>query len=211
MKPIDTKATDSSQPSEDSPTSSAQVPTTCSSDQTQANKKKASDSNSIQESRSNPEISPHDVLFGRGGGTNRHTGNIHFRDLVSSKQPAYVQARKMDKTLIAKSIVAHVRGKNGRFLKNEKGKWVDVGDKKATEKTSQALREGLSDRMREVVKEGGVGLSKLKQIGYCVYGDTITRGGVQKRVRSYESETQQRTGGYTSNSKDERKPAASRK
>ena len=118
MKPIDTKATDSSQPSEDSPTSSAQVPTTCSSDQTQnANKKKASDSNSIQESRSNPEISPHDVLFGRGGGTNRHTGNIHFRDLVSSKQPAYVQARKMDKTLIAKSIVAHVRGKNGRFLK----------------------------------------------------------------------------------------------
>jgi hypothetical protein len=29
-----------------------------------------------------------------------------------------------------------------RFV-DEKGKWVDVGDKKATEKTSQALREGL--------------------------------------------------------------------
>jgi len=36
--------------------------------------------------------------------------------------------------------------KNGRFLKfhAESGLWHDVGNKKATEKTSQALREGLA-------------------------------------------------------------------
>jgi hypothetical protein len=128
-------------------------------------------------------ISENDVLFGRGGGTNRHVGNIYFRDLVSEHQPAYVQARKRDKTRIAKSIVAQVRNRNGRFLRKENGKWIDVGDKKAAEKTSQALREGLSGRMREIVKEGGVGLQKLKKIGFSLYEDNITREDVQRRLK----------------------------
>lgn len=128
-------------------------------------------------------ITENDVLFGRGGGTNRHVGNIYFRDLVSEHQPAYVQARKRDKTRIAKSIVAQVRSRNGRFLRKEDGKWIDVGDKKAAEKTSQALREGLSGRMREIVKEGGVGLQKLKKIGFSLYEDNITREDVQQRLK----------------------------
>jgi hypothetical protein len=128
-------------------------------------------------------ISENDVLFGRGGGTNRHVGNIYFRDLVSEYQPAYVQARKRDKTIIAKTIVARVRSRNGRFLRKENGKWVDVGDKKAAEKTSQALREGLSGRMREIVKQGGVGLQKLKKIGFSLYEDNITREDVQRRLK----------------------------
>merc|ERR1719223_1703306 len=49
-----------------------------------------------------PSVTTHDVLMGRGGGTNRH--NTHFRELVSDAQPQYVQARKKDKTRIAKSI-----------------------------------------------------------------------------------------------------------
>lgn len=132
-------------------------------------------------------ISENDVLFGRGGGTNRHIGNVFFRDLVSEYQPAYVQARKRDKTMIAKTIVAQVRNRNGRFLrKGENGNWVDVGDKKAAEKTSQALREGLSGRMREIVKEGGVGLQKLKKIGFSLYEDNITREDVERRLKCEE-------------------------
>jgi hypothetical protein len=104
--------------------------------------------------------------------------------LVSEYQPAYVQARKRDKTIIAKTIVARVRSRNGRFLRKENGKWVDVGDKKAAEKTSQALREGLSGRMREIVKQGGVGLQKLKKIGFSLYEDNITREDVQRRLKS---------------------------
>lgn len=100
------------------------------------------------------DVTSNDVLMGRGGGTNRH--NTRFRELVSEAQPQYVQARKKDKTRIARSIVATIRSRNGRFLKlHPNGYYLDVGDKQATLKTSQALREGLSGRMREIVKAGG--------------------------------------------------------
>jgi len=91
-------------------------------------------------------LRPEDVLSGRGGGTNRHPGNIHFRQVVSQAQPNYIKSRKKDKSIIARNIVASIRAKNGRFLKfhAESGLWHDVGNKKATEKTSQALREGLA-------------------------------------------------------------------
>jgi len=91
-------------------------------------------------------LRPEDVLSGRGGGTNRHPGNIHFRLVVSQAQPNYIKSRKKDKSIIARNIVQSIRNKNGRFLKfhAESGLWHDVGNKKATEKTSQALREGLA-------------------------------------------------------------------
>ena len=89
--------------------------------------------------------------------------------MVSEAQPQYVQARKKDKTRIAKSIVATIRSRNGRFLKIfADGYYLDVGDKQATMKTSQALREGLSGRMREIVKvggTGGAGVGELKKTG----------------------------------------------
>lgn len=84
---------------------------------------------------------------------------------------------------------------------------MDVGDRRATEKTSQALREGLTGRMRVVVKEGGVGLSRLKEIGFSVYEDDMTRNDVQSRAWSYERELRKREReqrdrrrGYDSNS-----------
>lgn len=98
------------------------------------------------------EVTEKDVLFGRGGGTNRHRGNMYFRDLVSESQPRYLQARKLEKTAISKTIIAHIRSRKGRFLKWNPGTdlWEDVGDRKAVEKASQALREGLAGRMRSV-------------------------------------------------------------
>jgi len=91
-------------------------------------------------------LRPEDVLSGRGGGTNRHPGNIYFRQVVHQAQPEYVKSRKKNKSSIARDIVKSIRNRNGRFLKfhPESGVWHDVGDKKATEKTSQALREGLA-------------------------------------------------------------------
>ncbi len=85
-----------------------------------------------------------------------------------------MQSRKRDKSTIAKTIVAQIRNLNGRFLKmdgeNTSGDpsatvWVDVGDKRATEKTSQALREGLSGKMRDIVHQSGKGLKDLKETG----------------------------------------------
>jgi len=197
MESLNTNAK-STKPAKDSPTSSTQVPTSnelaihvdvdqpnsSSTRSTNVQAKVAKVAKPIQRRSLQQEITitPNDVLLGRGGGTNRHNGNIYYRNLVSKKQPAYVQAKKMDKSIIAKSIVANIRERNGRFLKNDAGSWVDVGDRRATEKTSQALREGLSGRMRDVVRESGVGLSTLEQMGFSIYNDNITRESVRNRV-----------------------------
>jgi hypothetical protein len=93
-------------------------------------------------------ILENDVLFGRGGATNNHEGNRRFRAFVADHQAEYLEARKKDKARISRRIVHLVRERGGRFLRrdDETGLWVEVGDKKAIEKTSQALREGLDVR-----------------------------------------------------------------
>eukprot|EP00535_Pseudo-nitzschia_heimii_P003800 CAMPEP_0197173328 /NCGR_PEP_ID=MMETSP1423-20130617/306_1 /TAXON_ID=476441 /ORGANISM="Pseudo-nitzschia heimii, Strain UNC1101" /LENGTH=688 /DNA_ID=CAMNT_0042622133 /DNA_START=162 /DNA_END=2228 /DNA_ORIENTATION=+ len=102
-------------------------------------------------------VQPNDVLCGRGGETNHHPGNIRYRSLVKAYQKLYLLAKRRDKPKIAQCIVVSVRGVNGRFLKRTKSSnsaggsaWVDVGNVKAREKTSQALREGAPN-LRENV------------------------------------------------------------
>ncbi|KAL3817626.1 hypothetical protein ACHAXA_011714 [Cyclostephanos tholiformis] len=88
---------------------------------------------------------PNDVLCGRGGGSNNHPGNESFRELVNEVKVPYVNCPKREKPLIARRIVEAVRNQTppGRFLcKDTKGLWNDIGDGRAREKTSQALREG---------------------------------------------------------------------
>ena len=101
-----------------------------------------------------PFIHPNDVLCGRGGGTNNHAGNEKFRDLVNQQKVAYLHSSKRDKPYVSRGIVRAVRAQNppGRFLqKNEKtGFWYDIGDQKAREKTSQALREGAPEIRRGI-------------------------------------------------------------
>uniref|UniRef100_A0A7S4AYR2 DUF6824 domain-containing protein n=1 Tax=Pseudo-nitzschia australis TaxID=44445 RepID=A0A7S4AYR2_9STRA len=100
-------------------------------------------------------VRPNDVLCGRGGETNHHPGNVKYRSLVKVYQKLYLLAKRRDKPKIAQCIVVSVRGVNGRFLKRMKDSkkisiWIDVGNVKAREKTSQALREGAPD-LRETV------------------------------------------------------------
>lgn len=102
----------------------------------------------------NPFIHPHDVLCGRGGGTNNHAGNEKFRELVSQQKVAYLHSSKRDKPFVSRGIVRAVRAQNppGRFLQKDErtGLWYDIGDQKAREKTSQALREGAPEIRREI-------------------------------------------------------------
>lgn len=78
-----------------------------------------------------------------------HSGNKRFRDIVALHRPDYVRAPKIQKPSVARVIVRAIRHGDpvGRFLKKDEktGKWVDVGDKKAAEKTSQALREKTNE------------------------------------------------------------------
>lgn len=113
---------------------------------------------------SEEQVSPTDVLCGRGGGTNNHPGNKYFRILVSRYRPEYVIAKKAQKSQIARRIVEEIRSRaaenlsGGRFLKRNIGNntWYDIGNKRATEKTSQALREGLANKMRQAMMANGI-------------------------------------------------------
>lgn len=107
------------------------------------------------------EPGKNDVLFGRGGGTNHHDGNKRYRKMVEERKVDYVNSKRLDKPLVALDIIRQWRSQNppGRFLKfDEKSDtWYDVGDKKAREKTSQALREKApllrkqqEEQMREI-------------------------------------------------------------
>ena len=94
-------------------------------------------------------VTDYDILCGRGGLTNHHKGNKRFRDIVALHRPDYVRAPKIQKPSVARVIVRAIRNGDppGRFLRKDDkaGKWVDVGDKKAAEKTSQALREKTNE------------------------------------------------------------------
>jgi len=63
-------------------------------------------------------------------------------------QELYVTSTKRQKMSISRSIVDAVRSLDppGRFLEKDvsSGIWFDIGDKKAVEKTSQALRDGAA-------------------------------------------------------------------
>eukprot|EP00590_Aulacoseira_subarctica_P009541 CAMPEP_0172427414 /NCGR_PEP_ID=MMETSP1064-20121228/41930_1 /TAXON_ID=202472 /ORGANISM="Aulacoseira subarctica , Strain CCAP 1002/5" /LENGTH=931 /DNA_ID=CAMNT_0013171599 /DNA_START=43 /DNA_END=2838 /DNA_ORIENTATION=- len=103
---------------------------------------------------------PHqnDVLYGRGGGTNHHPGNKRYRLLVDERKIEYVNSKRLEKPLVALDIIRKWRKEQvppGRFLKvNEAtGLWDDVGDKKAREKTSQALREKAPVLRRQCQEE----------------------------------------------------------
>ena len=80
--------------------------------------------------------------------------------MVEGKKVEYVKAKRLDKPKVAMDIIARWRAQKppGRFLKyDDKAEvWHDVEDKKAREKTSQALREKapqLRKQQEEIEKE----------------------------------------------------------
>lgn len=96
---------------------------------------------------------PHanDVLSGRGGRINSHSGNVRFRELVDSLKREYLDPRtkKIEKARIAASIISNIRSlePSGRFLKEDPhtGLWLEIGDERAWKKSGQALRESAPE------------------------------------------------------------------
>ncbi len=85
-----------------------------------------------------------DVLFGRGGLTNHHIGNLRYRDIIELHRQDYVHAPKIEKPNVARRIVKAIRTdpNPGRFLRKDAlGMWREVDEKEASWKASQALRE----------------------------------------------------------------------
>ncbi len=67
----------------------------------------------------------------------------------------YVSSTKKNKMMISRSIVEAVRNKPGRFLEKDAVTklWMDIGDKKAIEKTSQALRDGAASLRKQLSED----------------------------------------------------------
>jgi hypothetical protein len=109
-----------------------------------------------------------DVLCGRDGYVQRHVGNQSYRKLVNANKEAYTTCKKTDKLKISRCIVAAVRERGGRFLEKPKGEttWSDIGDKKAVEKTSQALREGQPKLRRQIVEIGAGSTTSCETITF---------------------------------------------
>ena len=88
---------------------------------------------------------PHDILSGRGGASNNHMGNKIYRTVCEHNKGLYAAAPRNEKLPIAVAIVEAVRSRDppGRFLerKKEDKLWYEVNDKRAIDKTAQALRE----------------------------------------------------------------------
>lgn len=108
----------------------------------------------------------HDVLCGRGGSINTHPGNEQFRKLIEKNKRVYLTARfKKDKRLITDSVIEDISSRGGRFLNKEgkSGLWFVVGEEKARDKTSQALREN-APKYREAIERENVAVRKAMQM-----------------------------------------------
>lgn len=90
---------------------------------------------------------------------NYHAGNEFFRALVRKHKRAYVACPKPQKGNFSRLIVDEIKLRNppGRFLKQDPSTkfWYDIGDKKALDKTRQALREGAPDIAKELGGDDG--------------------------------------------------------
>jgi hypothetical protein len=100
----------------------------------------------------NFEPGPDDVICGRGKKCYNHIGNERFRHRVLTFLEEYSLAKsKLDKSGVLSKVVDEVRQQspNGGFVKqDEYGKWHEVGDFLAREKTSQSFRDALHERYK---------------------------------------------------------------
>lgn len=93
-----------------------------------------------------------DVVCGRGKKCYSHAGNELFKTRVEGVLDEYSRAKsKLDKSGVLNRVVAEVRraSPGGGFVKqDESGRWYEVGDFLAREKTSQAFRDALHERYK---------------------------------------------------------------
>lgn len=102
------------------------------------------------------EITDNDVLLGRGGLSNRHPGNIVYRQHILEHQREYKLLKTDEKTEMSKAVVAWVKKRRGRFLKRDENApgqpYYIATDETARQKVSQALREDHTPEGRQQKK-----------------------------------------------------------
>lgn len=103
-------------------------------------------------SRAREPPSTNDVICGRGGKANTHSGNINFRAEAQKLRSWYESSSKSEKFTISSYLVDLVREKGGRFLKrnpDKPGSWSEADANDVRKKASQALREGRKQQHKQ--------------------------------------------------------------
>ena len=121
--------------------------------------------------RNIPNPTENDILCGRGGGTNAHSGNIKFRRLVAAHKLRYLAASKSDKPNVARDVVKEWRGMNppGRFLAKMDMKMmileglITIEDMKEEEQAAQQQGSGSGGIRKEKVYWHDVGDKKARE------------------------------------------------
>jgi hypothetical protein len=131
-----------------------------------------------------------DVILGRGSGTQNHCGNVTYRKLVYLNKELYVTSSKFDKLKISKAIVAAIRTTGGRFLQpNGNMGYLDIGDKRAWDKTSQALREGQTEIKAKLAAEGGDAPQKVAEYKQVITEQTFLAYALKILQSLYDSKS----------------------
>jgi hypothetical protein len=108
------------------------------------------------------DLSPNDVLLGRGAFSINYVGNVIFREMCKDRKEEYKAAlKRTEKNSIAKQIVYEVRARKGRFLRllnceelidfpaNRGTKtWAVVNSCMVLDKVKQSLRDKDYQRPR---------------------------------------------------------------
>jgi hypothetical protein len=86
-----------------------------------------------------------DILCGRGKAYSNHPGNKMFSRFVKNSLQRYVDApKRIDKSMVVASVVSQIMDVAGaRFVKQDKssGRWFQMNEDQAHEKTGHAIRD----------------------------------------------------------------------
>jgi hypothetical protein len=123
-------------------------------------------------------FTPNDIVLGKGNGINCLPGNIKFRQLIWKYKSTYKMAPRSQKHTIAEKVLHEISQKwnpPGRFLSPHAVSGFElVGDRRALEKTCQALREKVKP-----LKDGGYDVTPQKAGGSMVGAGLPNSAGVR--------------------------------
>lgn len=97
----------------------------------------------------------YDVICARGKNAKTHTGNLFFQSIIEDTAPRYSASQgKLSKSIIVSAIIDTIRrlSPKGGFIKPSGQQWIEIGNRNAREKVSQALRDQLHSQYRSSAK-----------------------------------------------------------
>ena len=100
-----------------------------------------------------------DICCGRGKGCWNHPGNQMFQKIIHASVERYSDAKtKNEKSLVVASIVEGLNKSGARFVKQDKptGRWYDIGQTQARDKTGHAIRDYILNRSKREAKKRGL-------------------------------------------------------